>query len=392
MSPHRALSTALLTALSLTAASAVPATASAATDPWVRPWGANAAGQLGNGTTIAQPTPGSILNVARTDLRKLAAGAQTNGFVIALLTDGTVKSWGSNTEGQLGNGTTTAQPVPTSVAGLSGVSAIGAGTNHALAVRKGRVHAWGSNAKGQLGNGVTDEKNPATTPVQVQSLDDVKDVGAGCEFSTALRNDGTVWTWGQGANGRLGSGDTADLNTPQQVEGLTDIDAISVGCAHVLALTVDGTVKAWGAGSNGQLGNNAKNDSAKPVDVRLLDKVTSVSAAAYHNFAILEDGTVKGWGWNDHGQLGDGTITDRTTPVPIDSLKGTRSISGGRDHTLAAQPDGSVLTLGNNDTYQLGNGTTTPTMASNKPVTALPPGSGITRVASAVNGRSAFAY
>ncbi|MGA4837445.1 RCC1 domain-containing protein [Streptomyces sp. G45] len=392
MTTTRVLSTTLLASLTLTGL-ALPS-ASAATDPWVRPWGTNAVGQLGNATTIPQTTPGDVVGLARADVRTLSGGGDDKtAFAVALLADGTVKSWGANATGQLGNGTTTNQPVPGTVAVLSGISAVDAGLDHGLAVRKGRVYAWGGNAKGQLGNGVTDEKNPAKVPVLVQALDEVKDVGAGCSFSAALRQDGTVWTWGDGTNGRLGLGGTDARNTPQQIKDLTDIAAISVGCSHVLALTVDGKVKSWGEGKNGQLGNDTTADSPSPVDVKLLSGVTQISAGPFHDFAILKDGTVKGWGWNKFGQLGDGTTTDRTTPVPIDTLKGTKSIIGGADFTVAAQPDGSVLTLGNNDASQLGDGTTTATTArDNKPVIALPSGSGITRVATLANGKSAYAY
>jgi alpha-tubulin suppressor-like RCC1 family protein len=399
MTTHRPSRTTLLASLPLgiLAALAVPGSASAAaTDPWVRTWGTNTVGQLGNATVLNQPTPADVVGIARTDVRALSGGGDdSNAFAIALLSDGTVKSWGANASGQLGNGTTTGQSVPTNVAGLSGISAVDAGSDHVLAVRKGRVYAWGSNAKGQLGNGVTedDKTGMKKIPVLVQALDEVKDVGAGCHFSVALRKDGTVWAWGDGTNGRLGTGNTDSRNTPQQIADLTDIDAISVGCSHVLALTSDGKVKSWGEGKNGQLGNDTKTDSPTPADVKLLSGVTKISAGPYHDFAILEDGTVKGWGWNKFGQLGDGTTIDRTTPVPIDKLKGTKSIIGGSDFTIAAQPDGSVLTLGNNDAFQLGDGTTIATTArDHTPVTALPNGSGITRVATLTNGKAAYAY
>ncbi|WP_338491881.1 chromosome condensation regulator RCC1 [Streptomyces sp. SJL17-4] len=392
---RRAVTTTLLVSLSL-AALAVPHPASAATDPWVRTWGTNGYGQLGNATSATQPTPADVVGVARTDVRTLSGGGgDENGFAVALLTDGTLRSWGANAQGQLGNGTTTSQAVPTAVAGLSGVSAVDAGSNHVLAVRKGRVYAWGSNAYGQLGIGSFDadgKTGPKKTPLPV-GLYDVKDVGAGCNFSVALRNDNTVWTWGDGSGGRLGIGSTVSRETPQQIEGLTDIAAISVGCSHVLALTLDNKVKSWGEGFYGQLGNDTKSNSPTPTDVKRLSDVATIHAGYGHDFAILEDGTVKGWGWNKYGQLGDGDVAEHVTPVIIDKLKGTKRIAAGWDFTLAAQPDGSVLTLGNNDYFQLGDGTSIPTAArDHTPVRALPNGSGITRVSTTTTGRSAYAY
>ncbi|MFE7778192.1 RCC1 domain-containing protein [Streptomyces sp. NPDC057445] len=388
------LRTAITASLSLAvlAAPCLPAHA-VGTDPWVRGWGTNGLGQLGNGSTVNQQTPSDVQGIARDHVRELSGGgdATTNPFAVAVLKDGTVKSWGANLTGQLGNGTTTSQSFPATVAGLSGVSEISAGSTHVLAVKGGRVLAWGSNAKGQLGTGVTaaDPGGVQKTPVDVQSLAKVKDVGAGCDFSVALREDGTVWTWGAGDNGRLGTGNTTARNTPQKVNDLTDVAAISVGCDFVLALTADGIVKAWGRNTEGQLGNDTVTDSSVPVDVQYLSAVARISATAYSSFAVLDDASVVAWGRNSNSQLGDGTTTNRTTAVPIDRLQGVRDIAGGLDHTVAALDDGSVLAWGANANAQLGDGTTNST---DKPVVVLPAGSGIDHVATSRTGKSSFAY
>ncbi|MFB7612155.1 RCC1 domain-containing protein [Streptomyces gardneri] len=378
------------------AALAVPAAPAHAEprDPWVRAWGLNIGGQLGNGTTLDQPTPGSVTGVARGDVRELSAGGFNSNvsFALALLSDETVLSWGGNTSGQLGNGTTTTQSFPAAVAGLSGVTSVSAaGGPFALAVRGGRVLAWGANAYGQLGNGQTtaDKDGLTTRPVAVQSLNRVRDVSGGCEHSVALREDGTVWTWGRNHLGQLGNGTRSDRNTPQRVPGLDDVVAVAAGCAHSVALTADGTVKAWGRNDKGQLGNDSAEDSAAPVDVQHLDSVTKVFAGAYQSYAVLDDGTVRAWGWNGQGQLGDGTTVDRTTPVPLPGLSDVQEMAGGWQHTLAVLTDQSVLAWGNNSNGQLGNGTT---HSSPTPVTALPPGSGATRVAASVANKSSYAY
>ncbi|MFF0477371.1 RCC1 domain-containing protein [Streptomyces sp. NPDC004284] len=391
----------LLAALSLAAlaAPALPAHAADAGDPWVRAWGENAQGQLGNGSVVAQQTPAAVTGIAREDVRELSGGggttgtgtaAVTNPFAVALLRDGTVKSWGNNATGQLGNGTLNAQSFPGTVAGLSGVSEVSAGLNHALAVKGGRIFAWGSNASKQLGTG-QDTTNPQRVPVPVQSLDKVKDVGAGCDFSVALRQDGTVWTWGKGDNGRLGTGNNTTRDTPQKVPDLAGIESVSVGCDHVLALTVDGTVKAWGKGTEGQLGNDTVVDSSTPVDVAYLDSAAKVFATSASGFAVLDDGSLAGWGKNTDRQLGDGTAANRTTPVILDTIRGVQDIAGGLDFTLAALDDGSVIGWGANAAAQLGDGSTTAPTGTGT-TTPLPPGSGITRVASTMLGKSGFAY
>ncbi|MGW4162293.1 RCC1 domain-containing protein [Streptomyces sp. NPDC004788] len=389
----------LLAALSLAALPLTPAHAQsrAGTDPWVRSWGENAQGQLGNGSTLAQQTPSAVTGIARDDVRKLSGGGTGTGtgaaltaFAVALLKDGTVKSWGANGVGQLGNGTTTGQNFPGTVAGLTGVSAISAGLNHVLAVKGGRILAWGSNTSKQLGTG-KDTTDPAKTPLPVQSLDKVKDVGAGCDFSVALRQDGTVWTWGKGDNGRLGTGNNTTRDTPQMVPDVTDVESISVGCEYVLALTADGTVKAWGKGTEGQLGNDTTTDSNKAVDVAYLDAVAKVFATNATSFAILDDGSVAGWGKNTERQLGDGTAANRTTAVVLDQLVGVQDIAGGADYTIAALDNGSVIGWGGNAAAQLGDGTTTATTGT-AATTALPPGSAITHVSTTMTGKSSFAY
>ncbi|MGA5196388.1 RCC1 domain-containing protein [Streptomyces exfoliatus] len=362
-------------------------------DPRVRAWGLNNAGQLGNGSALDQLTPSSVTGLARDDVHELAAGGASSNrpFAVALLRDGTVRSWGGNESGQLGDGTTTDRGFPGSVAGLSEVSEIAVGHRHALAVRKGRVLAWGSNTAGQLGDGSTAQSTdpPVTRPVAVQSLDRVKDLAAGCDHAVALREDGTVWTWGANHSGQLGIGSTTDQNTPKKVTGLRDVVSVAAGCLHSVALMADGTVRTWGRNQFGQLGDGGTDQSLVPLDVKELHDVARVFAGWYHGFAVLDDGGVRAWGWNQHGQLGDGSTANRTTPVPVPSLTGVTSMSLGRHHTLAVLDDQSVLAWGENASGQLGDGTTTNSLT---PVTALPPGSGTTRVATSTSWKSSYAY
>ncbi|MEU7017875.1 RCC1 domain-containing protein [Streptomyces sp. 2RAF24] len=361
------------------------------TDPWVRAWGLNAAGQLGNGTTLDQQTPSSVRGVRRDDVRELEANggsAASRAFAVALLKDGTVEAWGGNGSGQLGDGTTTDRTVPVTVAGLSGVSKIAAGNGFAAAVRGGRVWAWGVNNVGQLGNGVTSDA-ATPRPVLTQSLRKVTDIALGCAFTLALREDGTVWSWGENTYGQLGIGTVTHQNTPKRVPGLTDVVAVSTGCHHSVALMADGTVKTWGYNLNGQLGNDTVEPSSSPVDVKLLDEVKAVYAGWYHSFAVLADGSVRAWGWNGGGQLGDGSTVQRTTPVPVPGLTGVQALSAGYQYSVALLDDESVVAWGDNSSGQLGDGTTT---ASSTPVTALPPGSGTTRVPASVPWRTSYAY
>ncbi|WP_217569434.1 chromosome condensation regulator RCC1 [Streptomyces sp. GbtcB7] len=394
---------AALVVAGVTALGTAPAASAGPSDPWVYSWGHNASGQLGNGSTTNATTPGQVLGLARQDVKSISTGGwltTTNSFTVALLKNGTVKSWGNSQYGQLGNGTTTTatatQNVPGSVAGLTGVRAVDAGCYHGVALRNGRVWTWGRNNNGQLGNGQPfptganpAELTAATVPAEVQSLDHVKAIAAGCQFTMALREDGTVWTWGYNDWGQLGNGTNTRANTPQQVQGLSDVEAIDAGNGHAVAVTKDHKVMAWGLNTEGELGVDSTTHSNKPVEVKHLTSVARIFAGPYNTFALLADGTVKAWGWNDKGQLGENTTTNRTTPHLVPALAGAREISPGHKHTLAVLEDQSVIALGSNDQGQLGNGTTTD---SPLPVTALPPGSGVVHVAGGNTTPVIFAY
>ncbi|TLM59584.1 MAG: hypothetical protein FDZ69_14145 [Deltaproteobacteria bacterium] len=168
---------------------------------------------------------------------------------VALLADGTVKTWGENDVGQLGDGTTNYGHTPVTVVGLGGPAVgIAQGSTHTVALMAdGTVKAWGNNEYGQLGDGTTGTTNRSFTPVTVSGLSGVTAIGAGFDFTVALLSDGTVKAWGNNAVGQLGDGTTTDRPTPVTVVGLDGpVMAISVGNWHTVALMADGTVKTWG--------------------------------------------------------------------------------------------------------------------------------------------------
>ena len=177
---------------------------------------------------------------------------------------------------------------------LSGVTAIAAGSSHALAVRSdGTVRAWGSNQYSQLGTTTTAhcsayQYSCSTTPVQVQSLTGVSTVAGGGNFSLALKSDASVWGWGENGYGQLANGTTkafGGVKTPTKAN-LASVIAIAAGAEHTLALKSDGTV--WGAGSNqsGQLGDGTFNDSSNPVGVVNVSGVSGIGAGLNHSLAV----------------------------------------------------------------------------------------------------------
>jgi len=218
-------------------------------DGTVWTWGDNQHGQLGDGTATDRTTPVQVQGL--TGVVAIAGGSYHS---LALKSDGTVWAWGSNSSGQLGNGTTTKSYTPMQVQGLTGVVAIAAGGKHSLALKSdGTVWAWGDNWYGQLGNGTTTNR---FTPVQVQGLTGVVAIAGGYYHTIALKQDGTVWTWGYNWYGQLGDGTSSPhRTTPVQVQGLTGVVAIAGGYYHTVALKQDGTVWTWGSDSYGQLGD-----------------------------------------------------------------------------------------------------------------------------------------
>jgi alpha-tubulin suppressor-like RCC1 family protein len=301
-------------------------------DGTVRIWGDNQFGELGDGTTTNRSTPTALPDL--TGVTAIAVGGFLGNdgrddpvsfaHTLALLADGTVRSWGSNNDGQLGDGTTTDRLAPAAVPGLTGVSAVAAGGTHSLALRTdGTILAWGDNGlRGPTGRGASaqPERSAITAPVAIPGLADVTAISAGNFHSLALLGDGTVRAWGWNAFGQLGDGTTDDRPSPVTVSGLTDVTAVAAGDRFSLALRRNGQVTTWGANERGQLGNGTFDDQPLPVDVLDLTEVTTASTSTQHSLALLADGTVMAWGWNAEGQLGDGTADDQAAPVEVSSL------------------------------------------------------------------------
>ena len=294
-----------------------------------------------------------------TGVVSVAAGTSHN---VALKADGTVWSWGYNGSGMLGDGTTGGSSrIPVQAQRLTSVIAVAAGKQHTVALRSdGTVWAWGYNNDGQLGDG-TQLSRPL--PVQALGLANVVAVSAGQNATVALKSDGTVWTWGSNFYGALGEGIVRNADgqrfIPAQVAGLTGMVAVSVG-NHAVAVKNDGTVWAWGDNGYGQLGDGTTTFRATPVQVSGLNGVVAAyagRASSRNTIAIKADGTVWAWGSNDAGQLGDGIFSPSNYPVQVAGLFGVGSVDFGRDHGIAAKSDGTFWTWGANNSGQLGDGT-----------------------------------
>nr|MBF0102519.1 PKD domain-containing protein [Desulfobacterales bacterium] len=329
-------------------------------DGTVWAWGKNEYGQLGDGTQQDRLTPVQVSGIS--NVIDIEAGL---AHTIALKEDGTVWAWGKNDVGQLGDGTTINRSTPVQVSGLSNVAAI---ANRMALKQDGTVWTWGQNNFGQIGNG-TINNDIVLTPVQVQecmqgytrSLSNVIAIASSRDHKIALKQDGTVWGWGDGSLGVFGDrGGAWDYHSfANPIDGFSKIISIATGLNHTVALRQNGTVWACGWNHYGQVGSGKTTDRLIPSVVSDISDVIAISAGDDHTIALKKDGTVWTWGKNTSGQLGDGTTTNRLTPVQVAGISNVAAISGGEEHTVVLKQDGTVWAWGRNDDGQLGDGTTT---------------------------------
>ena len=250
---------------------------------------------------------------------------------------------------------------------------LSAGLSHTAYVDEhGTLWTWGSNQEGQLGaetqeTGVDREGNQvAVSGTSLAVLEDVRSVAAGGDFTVALKTDGTLWAWGGNDYGQLGNGTVVSAAQPVQV--LDQVTAVSAGDYHAAAISTDGTLYTWGSNLDGQLGTGGLGDTTDeetgamlqltPTAVSLPAAVSNVTVGAGHTAAILSDGTLWTWGRNDAMQLG---LTEAGAqvwePGQVVELLPVQAVSAGTDQTVCLLTDGEVQAWGSPAMGQLGSGT-----------------------------------
>ncbi|WP_348824594.1 LamG-like jellyroll fold domain-containing protein [Flavobacterium aestuarii] len=274
----------------------------------------------------------------------------------AVRTDGTLWTWGSNDQGQLGNSSPTSKNVPTKMGTDNDWETVAAGWGHTVALKTdGSLWAWGYGGLGQIGNGSYTINFNA--PQQIGIAKNWQTIVAGHGHTIALKTDGSLWAWGNNFSGQLGIGNSLDRNTPTRVGTANDWQLVAAGKLHTIALKNDGTLWTWGNNTYGTLGDGTTTKKTSPIQIGTENNWKTISAGSDHTIAIKKDGTLWAWGDNTYGALGDGTTTNKLVPTQIGSSADWKTINGGVNYTIAIKTDGTLWAWGLNSDGELGNGT-----------------------------------
>jgi alpha-tubulin suppressor-like RCC1 family protein len=250
-------------------------------------WGFNQFGKLGDGTEIDRTSPVQIGN--GTNWSSVTAGHFSS---FAIKDDGTIWAWGNNFYGQLGDGTTTESNIPIQIGTDTNWSSVvvGDGGDFTVAIKTdGTLWTWGDNSFGQLGDGTTTERS---SPLQIGTDTNWSSASSGYAHSVALKTDGTIWAWGWNQNGRLGDGTTTDRTSPVQIGTDTDWLLVGAGDGHSLAMKSDRSLWAWGNNSNLLFddGDSVNNDRFEPVlFVETVSAKPSIATSGYLYATTLEE-------------------------------------------------------------------------------------------------------
>ena len=316
-------------------------------------WGYNLYGQLGDSTNSNHNYPIKIGIENSWDV------VQTGFyFSIGKKTNGTIWSWGANSIGQLGNGTYVDKNIPTQIGADSNWLKIfsSSSSSHSFAIKtNGTLWGWGSNSYGEVGNGTSLN---VISPVQIGTDNNWNTVAVGEWFTLGLKNNGTLWAWGSNLYGQFGNGTNFDSGIPIQIGSDTNWSSISCGGGHSLAIKTNGTLWAWGWNLSGQLGDGTNFNKDIPTQIGIDTNWALCSGGSGHSIAKKTNGALYSFGYNADGELGDGTIIDKNIPTNIFGSNITQLISAGRTHSAAIDQNGNLYTWGWNGYGELGDSTT----------------------------------
>jgi alpha-tubulin suppressor-like RCC1 family protein len=356
------------------------------TDGTLWNWGHNTSGSLGDNSTTHRSSP--VQTVAGGSNWKYCSTGTL--FSAAIKNDGSLWSWGLNSLGQLGDNTTANRSSPVQTVSLgNNWRSLSCGETHMAAIREdSSLWLWGDNTYGQLGDGTRTHKS---SPVQtIAGGTSWKQVACGSFFTAAIKTDNSLWLWGHNGSGRLGTGNTTHRSSPVQTVALgTNWSTVDAGLDHVAAIKTDGTLWTWGQGTDGKLGDNTSTSKSSPVQITDLstswlrvaastigtlairddtyveDALYSMNGIEMDNLfmrkTVVDEGHVWTWGRNTNGALGDNSTTHRSSPVQLlTTTRGWKKISSSKSvQASAAIQNGKLWAWGANDLGILGDASLT---------------------------------
>lgn len=287
-----------------------------------------------------------------------------------LFEDGTVRCWGDNYAGQLGDGSTDHSSGLVEVKGLENIVAMDASYGHVCAVDEtGRVSCWGENDSGQLGDASV---FGSTQPMAVPDVEDVVGLASGGDHTCALHESGKVTCWGKNDEGQLGLGSDVSMSGPEPLSGLSEVLHLSAKDGLTFATKRDNTVRYFGTGlrAKAEMASTAAPllSSRGVENVSRWTDVLSVAVGANHACAVKENGKLSCWGDNQVSQCGPdwNEALAVLQPTELMEFSSVDAASAGLEHSCALI-NGDVLCWAGRGLGEAGNTSTSfPAMLAGK--------------------------
>ncbi len=332
-------------------------------------WGAGDSGQIGNGTNDSVNVPTQVIMPNGITSFNMVS-ANTN-FSCAIANRGNIYCWGGAGAGQIGNGANAGVNIPTSVIMPNGVESftkVSTNTQFSCAIaNNGKVYCWGTGNHSQIGNGANTNVNTPTSVVMPSGVESFTAISTSGDFSCGIANTGSLYCWGYGPQGQLGTGNVPSANVPTSVtipNGVASFTVISTNANFSCAIANTGTLYCWGKGTSGQIGNGSNSNVNVPTAVTMPNGVTSFTAVSTNiNFscALANTGKVYCWGLGTGGQIGNGADSNVNVPTAVtmpNSVTSFTAVSTNSNFSCALANTNNIYCWGNGGAGQIGNGIT----------------------------------
>ena len=337
-------------------------------------WGQNSYGQCGNGTTDYVYNPICLNDKFTVD--KIIATGYTN---IMQDTEGKIWAWGQNGYGKCGTGTTTNVTTPTQIntdTNFKIDKIITTGNTNIVQDTEGRIWSWGQNSYGQCGTGTTTN---VTTPTQINTdtnfkIDKIITTG---NTNIVQDTEGRIWSWGQNSYGQCGTGTTTNVTTPTQINTGTNfrIDKIIIAGDTNIIQDTEGKIWSWGRNNYGQCGTGTTTNVLTPTQINSETnfRINEIITTGYTNTVQDTEGKIWSWGWNAYGQCGTGNGKNVLVPTCILEGMGSTDIErlNPNGYTIFVKDsNGKVWSWGNNGSGKCGTNITS-TFATPKCINSI---------------------